>query len=81
MFRSSLSLITFLLVFVCGYTIYQPLKAINAKAILVEEQQLVSWLVKFYGISTLVGYLMPNTVYAYVLIYMIYKCIFWREYF
>ena len=28
---------------------------------------LVSWLVVFYGISTTMGYLMPNLVYIYIL--------------
>ena len=27
---------------------------------------LVGWLVGFYGISTLIGYLMPNPVYMYM---------------
>ena len=33
----------------------------------------VGW-AEFYGISTIVGYLMPNPVYAYILnVYLIYK--------
>ena len=28
---------------------------------------LVGWLVGFYGISTIVGYLMPNPLYRYIL--------------
>ena len=28
---------------------------------------IIGWLVDFYGISTLVGYLMPNPVYTYIL--------------
>ena len=31
-----------------------------------------SWLVVFYGLSTIVGYLMPNPVYTYI-VYMICK--------
>ena len=31
------------------------------------EQKMVGWLVLFNGISTLVGYLMPNLVYTYTL--------------
>ena len=30
----------------------------------------VYWLVGFYGISSLVGYLMPNSVYIYIYIYI-----------
>ena len=30
------------------------------------------WLFGFYGISTIVGYLMPNPVYTYIYIYNIY---------
>ena len=33
---------------------------------------LVGWLVVFHGISTLVGYLMPNPVYTYIYIYIKY---------
>ena len=33
----------------------------------------VFWLVGFYGISILVGYLMPNHIYIYIYIYMIGK--------
>ena len=29
--------------------------------------QLVGWLVGFYGLSTLIGYLIPNPVYTYIL--------------
>ena len=28
---------------------------------------MVGWLVEFYGISTIVGYLMPNPLYTYIL--------------
>ena len=30
---------------------------------------MIIFLVRFYGIATLVGYLMPNPVYTYILIY------------
>ena len=36
-----------------------------------------SGLVGFYGISTIVGYLMPNLVFTYILTYMICKHIFY----
>ena len=29
---------------------------------------LIAWLIEFYGISTVVGYLMPNPVYIYIYI-------------
>ena len=40
----------------------------------------VSRLIGFYGISTLIGYLMPNPIYIYIYIYIyiICKCIFCR---
>ena len=34
---------------------------------------IISWLVGFYVISTLVGYLMPNTVYSHIYMYIICK--------
>ena len=42
--------------------------------------ELVGWLVVFFSISTLVGYLMPNPLYTFVL-NRIYKWIFWRQHF
>ena len=35
---------------------------------------MIGWLVGFNGISTSIGYLMPEPFYTYI-IYMIYKCI------
>ena len=32
----------------------------------IQYKRLIGWLVGFYGISTLIGYLMPNTVYTYI---------------
>ena len=37
------------------------------------------WLVRFYGISTIVGYLMPNPLYTYILnIYDLVGSVLWH---
>ena len=33
------------------------------------------WLVEFYGISTIVGYFMPNPIYTYIL--NVYELVYW----
>ena len=56
---------------------YQPLWLFNAKSHLYIYIEYIGFsLVGFYGISTIVGYLMPNPVYTYqIYIYMICKYI------
>ena len=44
----------------------------SCRAIDTSEQVVQRGLIRFYGISTIAGYLMPNPVYTYIR-YMIYK--------
>ena len=47
---------------------YQPCWLFNAKSSLYLHSKCIGFgLVGFYGISTIVGYLMPNPVFAYIL--------------
>ena len=57
-----------------------PCRLFNAKSSLyIYIKKLWFGLVVFYGISTLVGYLMPNPVYTYILKYMIwYGWVLWH---
>ena len=51
-----------------GFMVYQPLWLFNAKSSLyIYIKYIWIGLVWFYGISTIVGYLMPNTLYIFIL--------------
>ena len=56
----------------CVLRYINPCKLFNAKSCLDTYIEYIRFgLVVFYGISTLVGYLMPNPLYTYIIIIMI----------
>ena len=43
-------------------------ETIEDSVLLISSSVQLGWVVEFYGISTIVGYLMPNPLYTYILI-------------
>ena len=75
-------LYTYILIYICFGLIWWHLnhcRLFNAKSSLYTFIKYMCFgLVWFYGISTIVGYIMPNPLYTYILIYICFGLIWWH---